>query len=73
MTRHNEKSRQQKSSSSSESNIGSLTTCSNAGGNLVGQNCVWMLFKLSPSDDENHKSYCCGDKKKEKKDKKSSN
>jgi len=53
-----------------ESHIGTISTATNSGGNLVGQNCVWMLFKLSPSDDENHKSYCCGNKKKEKKEKK---
>jgi hypothetical protein len=51
-----------------ESHIGTLTTSINAGGNLVGQNCVFMLFRLSPLDDENHKSYCIGDKKRDKKE-----
>lgn len=49
-----------------QSNIGNLTTTVNAGGNLVGQNCVWMIFKLSGIEEE--KTHC--DTKKEKKDKK---
>lgn len=40
-----------------ESNIGTLTTSINAGGNLVGQNCVWMLFKLSSASDDDKHSY----------------
>jgi hypothetical protein len=51
-----------------QSNIGTLNTSINAGGNLVGQNCVWMLFRLSGAEEVKVPVHC--EPKKEKKDKK---
>ena len=51
-----------------QSNITTLTTAINAGGNLVGQNCVWMLFRLDAGEEVKVPVPC--EPKKDKKDKK---